>query len=178
MIRNFFLRLRHFSGDTRGSAVIEFAIMFPIFLTMFLSGIEMSMATVRQTMLERALNESVRQLRIGTTGAPQYAELRKMICDYSRVLPDCENAIKLEMINVDLRDYSALDPDPDCVNRAEVVNPIRVFQSGQRNQMMVLRVCYQFAPIFPNIGLGTSKKKDSNGDMTLIAVTAFVNEPS
>lgn len=178
MIRRIASRLRLFSRDTSASVVVDFAIMFPLFITMFLSGIEMGMMTVRQTMLERALDEAVRDLRIGDGTAPQHDAIREKICDYALVLPDCQNALKLELRSADLRAFASLGGEPDCVNRAEAVNPIRFFESGQRNSMMIMRACFKFSPIFPNIGMGAVGAKDTNGDLMFYATTAFVNEPS
>lgn len=175
----FRIRLRAFARDQRGTAVVDFAIMLPILITMFLSGVEMGMMTVRQTLMEHALDRAVRDLRIGTGTEVTHASLRRRICDYAGLLPDCENALRLELRPSDLRTLSTTLGDvPDCVNRAEEIKPLLAFSNGQRSEMMLLRVCYVFSPIFPNIGFGYNADKDTAGDIRLYATTAFVNEPT
>jgi len=171
-------RLRRFRGDERGTAAVEFAIMLPIYLTLFLSAVEMGMMTLRQTMMERGVDLAVRDLRIGTDTALQHDELRDLICEYAGILPDCSNALQLELRSMNLRTTGLnLASQADCVDRSEPVNPVLAFTPGARNEMMVMRACLKMSPIFPNIGLGAKTPKDGNGDLRLIATTAFVNEP-
>ncbi|SNY57719.1 TadE-like protein [Pseudooceanicola antarcticus] len=169
--------LRGFRDGEAGNVTVEFVILFPIILTMFLSTVELGMLTVRQTMLERGLNVAVRDLQIGLTENVDHDTIKELICDYAGLLPDCDNALKLEMQPVDLRAYVAMSDDIDCVDRAEEVNPVRTFTNGQANELMILRACLKFAPIFPNVGLGRNFGKDANGDAIMFAVSAFVNEP-
>ncbi|WP_375691481.1 TadE/TadG family type IV pilus assembly protein [Pseudooceanicola sp. LIPI14-2-Ac024] len=173
-------RLRRFLRREDGSmAVVEFAIMFPVVLTMFLSGVEMGIMTVRQTLLEHALNLAVRDLRIGTGAAVTHDSLRDRICGYAGMLPNCEDALRLELRATDLRNYTnTLSNEPDCLNRAEEINPVLAFSNGQRSELMLMRACFIFTPIFPNIGFGYNAKKDDAGDIRLYATTAFVNEPT
>ncbi|MGH1423430.1 MAG: TadE/TadG family type IV pilus assembly protein [Pseudooceanicola sp.] len=179
MIRSALNRLRLFSRDSRGSvAVVDFAIMFPIFLTMFLSGVEMGMMTIRQTMMEHALDRSVRDLRLSAS-AVSHDALRDKICGYAGLLPDCQSALKLEMRSADMRTTtSVLSNSPDCVDRSEEIKPVVAFVSGKRNELMVIRACFVFSPVFPNVGFGHNAQKDGAGDIRLFATTAFVNEPS
>ncbi|MGR3323057.1 MAG: TadE/TadG family type IV pilus assembly protein [Pseudooceanicola sp.] len=175
-----FKHLRRFRRDQRGTvAVVDFAVMFPIFLTMFLSGVEMGMMTVRQTLMEHALDRAVRDLRIGTGAAVTHGTLRTRICNYAGLLPDCENALKLELVPSDMRSLTpTLGDEPDCTNRAAEVNPVLSFNNGQRNELMLMRACFVFNPVFPNIGFGYNAEKDTAGDIRLYATTAFVNEPT
>lgn len=169
--------LRRFRGSEDGSVTVEFVILFPVVLTMFFSTIELGMLTVRQTMLERGLALAVRDLRIGLTERIDHDGIKELICDYSGFIPDCDNSLKLEMAPIDLRAYSTLPGDIDCVDRAEEVNPVRRFTNGQANELMLLRACVKFTPVFPNVGLGRNFGKDANGDAIMFALSAFVNEP-
>ncbi|MBR9762178.1 MAG: pilus assembly protein [Rhodobacteraceae bacterium] len=169
--------LRRFAADEGGNVTVEFVILFPIILTMFLSTVELGMLTVRQTMLERGLNLAVRDLQIGLTPNIDHDSIKEVICDNAGLLPDCDNALKLEMMPIDLRHYTSMPNDLDCVDRSEEVNPVRRFTNGQANELMLLRACLKFEPIFPNVGLGRNFGKDGNGDAIMFAVSAFVNEP-
>ncbi|WP_138919615.1 TadE/TadG family type IV pilus assembly protein [Oceanicola sp. S124] len=169
--------LRRFGADEAGNVTVEFVILFPIIITMFFSTVELGMLTVRQTMLERGLNLAVRDLQIGLTANVDHDTIKELICDNAGLLPDCDNALKLEMMPIDLRNYTSMSDDVDCVDRAEEVNPVRSFTNGQANELMLLRACLKFEPIFPNAGLGRNFGKDANGDAIMFAVSAFVNEP-
>ena len=174
----FLSRARIWAKDDEGSVVVDFAILMPIFLTIMLSGVEMGMMTVRQMLLERGLDMAVRDLRLGSGAEPQHDVIKKEICNYAGFLPDCDNSLKLEMRPLDMRNYSALPKKFDCVDRSEDVNPVREFTAGGENEMMVLRACIKFSPIFPQVGLGNKGEIDQNGDMALFSVSAFVNEPN
>jgi len=180
MFRPLLTSLRRFARDQRGTvAAVDFAIMFPLILTMFLSGVEMGMMTVRQTLLEHAVDRAVRDLRIGTGAEVTHENLRTRICDYAGLLPDCENTLKLELRPTDMRTLSTtLADQPDCIDRSEELNPVLAFTNGQRAEMMLIRACFVFSPIFPNIGFGYNAEKNAAGDVQLYATSAFVNEPA
>lgn len=171
-------RFAFWAKDDRGSVVVDFAIMMPIFLTIMLSGVEMGMMTVRQMLLERGLDMAVRDLRLGAGAIPQHDAIKTEICNYAGFLPDCMRSLKLEMRPMDMRNYTSLPNKVDCVDRSETVNPVREFTPGGSNQMMVMRACIKIGPIFPNVGLGSAGDLDKNGDLALFSVSAFVNEPS
>ncbi|WP_375173371.1 TadE/TadG family type IV pilus assembly protein [Pseudooceanicola sp.] len=170
--------LKSWLGDETGAVVADFAIMLPVFLMFLLSSVEMGLMTFRQTMLERGLDMAVRDLRLGFIDDPTHASVKDDICTYAGFLPDCSNSLRLEMMPVDLRNYTTLPESADCVDKSEEMNPVRTFISGGANQLMVLRACIKIAPVFPTYGLGEQVAKDGNGDMSLFSITAFVNEPA
>lgn len=169
--------LKRWLGDETGAVIADFAIMLPVFVMFLLSSFEMSFMSFRQTMLERGLDLAVRDLRLGLVEDPTHAKVKDRICAYSGFLPDCENGLRLEMEPVDLRAYTSLPPSVDCVDKSEDIEPVRSFVPGGSNELMVLRACIKVAPVFPTVGLGEQITKDGNGDMSLMSITAFVNEP-
>jgi hypothetical protein len=161
-----------------GNATVEFAILFPIFVFIFVSAVELGFITLRHTMLDRAVDLTVRDIRLGTGQAPQYDQIRDAICDRAGVIPDCRNNVKIEMIRKDLRAWTPPPADYDCINHAEQVQPVRTFTNGMENEMMLLRICAMFRPIFPMSGLGRDLKASStNGYRAMVTATAFVQEP-
>ena len=170
--------LQRWLGDESGAVVADFAIMLPIFLMFLLSSIEMGLMTFRQTMLERGLDMTVRDLRLGILAKPSHDEVKKKICQYSGFIPDCQNSLRLEMKPIDLRAYTSLPASFDCVDKSEDIAPVRTFVNGGANQMMVLKACVKIAPVFPTVGLGQQVAKDGHGDYSLFSMTAFVNEPA
>ncbi|MEZ5714119.1 MAG: TadE/TadG family type IV pilus assembly protein [Paracoccaceae bacterium] len=170
-------RLRRFGRRDEGTATVEFAILFPAFIMILLSGVELGMITLQHAMLERGLDLAVRNIRLGTGEAPQHDEIKSQICEYAGVLRNCESTLRLEMVQVDLRHEVTLDTTADCVDTSEDVQPVRNFVNGQENELMLLRACVKIDPIFPTTGLGKQLVKDGAGQTALLATAAFVQEP-
>lgn len=170
-------RLRRLRSDERGTATVEFAIMFPIFATLFLSAVELGVISLRHSMLERGLDMAVRDIRLGTGTAPQHDDIKDAICNYAGLLPNCDTNLRLEMINVDPRAFTVPPADADCIDHSEDSNPLRSFATGQENEMMLLRACLVFSPVFPTAGLGYYLDHDGAGNAAMTATSAFVQEP-
>jgi hypothetical protein len=161
-----------------GNATVEFAILFPLFVILLVTAVEVGFITMRHTMLDRAVDLTVREIRLGTGNAPQYAQIRDAICERAPVIPDCEDNVKIEMIRMDLRNWTPPPADFDCINHAEQVQPVREFTNGMENEMMLLRICAMFQPIFPLAGLGRDLMSNSaTGYTAMVTATAFVQEP-
>ena len=168
---------RRFRGREEGHVTTEFAIMVPLLLVTMLSAVELGVMTLRYSMLERALDLTVRDLRLGTGAAQQHDDIRDTICARSGFIDNCNTSLRLEMVQVDPFNWVAIDETPDCVNTVEEVQPVRSFTSGQSNELMFIRACMKFNPIFPQWGLGDSLSKDADGRISLFAASAFVQEP-
>ncbi|WP_371039206.1 MULTISPECIES: TadE/TadG family type IV pilus assembly protein [unclassified Rhodosalinus] len=156
---------------------IEFAIWMPLFMMILYATIELGIITMRHAMLERGLDMAVRDLRLSTGAPPQYSDLRQSICDNAAIIPDCTNALKLEMVPNDMRAWQSLPDKPDCVDRSEEVNPLREWTPGKSNELMLLRACLKFAPLTPASWLGQNMASDASGDVALVVSSAFVQEP-
>lgn len=170
-------RFRRLHRDERGTATLEFAILFPFFITLFLSSVELAMVAFRHSMLERGLDLAVRDVRLGTGQIPQHNDLKEAICNYAGVLPACMSTLRLEMVRVDPRGSITLNQTPDCIDTSEDVQPVRSYINGQENELMILRACVKFNPVFPTSGLGSHMALDGSGMATLVATSAFVQEP-
>jgi len=166
-----------FSKSENGSATVEFAIIFPAVVTVMLSGIELGFATLQHSMLERALDISVREIRLGTGTAPQHDEIKDMICDYAAFIDNCSDNLRLEMIQMDPDNWVAVSDDVDCTDQSEEVAPVRSFVNGLENELMILRACVKIDPVFPTTGLGKDLKMDGAGQYALVSYSAFVQEP-
>ncbi len=177
MIRFLQLPLRRFRDSEDGSMLVPFALWTPVFLGLILSSIELGTVTIRHTALERAVDETVRDLRLGTGEAMDHATLKQQICDSAAILPACMDTMHLEMVRLDMRDWSAPETSADCVDVSEAVNPQRGFEFGKGNEMMMLRACYKYQPITPAGTLSSSLAKDDDGYTALVATSAFVHEP-
>lgn len=177
MIGPFGYELRRFLKDEGGNASVEFVLVFPAYLALMLMSIELGFITLRHTLLERGLDIAVREVRLGTGTAPQHDAIKQIICDNALMIRDCDTTLRLEMRSADIRSYNSLDTTADCTDAAEPSKPVRQFTPGQQNQLMLLRACLRFDPLFPDDALGSALTKDASGQSAIVSMTAFVQEP-
>jgi Flp pilus assembly pilin Flp len=169
--------LRRLVRREDGNATIEFAILFPLLAFTLISSVELGLITVKSTMLERALDMTVRDIRLSTGTAPQHDEIKALICERGVMLKNCNSSLRLEMVRLDPRNWSGPPAVADCVDTSDEVAPVREFVHGRENEMMFLRACVKIDPIFPTAGLGSQLAKDGAGQYALVATSAFVQEP-
>ncbi len=171
-------RLLTFAKREDGTASLEIVLVLPAFMTMFLMAFEGGRISLNQVMLERGVDMTVRDVRIGKLKAPTHVDLKQQICDYAGIIPDCISNLQLEMVNMNVRAWGTqLDGDIRCVDRALEVQPAVQFTNGGNNELMVLQVCSLFDPVAPGSGLGKAIPKKSGSGYGLVASAAFVMEP-
>lgn len=177
-----FKKYNKFKNDQKGSATIEFVLLFPAFMMMFLMGFESGYFMVRNVMLERALDISVRDVRLANGTVPELAELKANICQVALILPDCENSLQIEIRPVAPLPGGVASAGTliRCIDKAAEPNDPNnetIYDTGSGNQLMLVRVCALANPLFPTTGIGAGLKFDTFGNYALVATTAFVNEP-
>jgi len=170
--------LRRFARREDGQMVVEFALAVPLIFTIFLTSVEMGIYQMRQMFLDRGMDMTVRQVRLNTGANFTHGELKNMICGFSGFLEDCDSTIRLEMNPVDPRQFSGLAQGADCIDVSQPVTPLRTFIHGGDHQLMLMRVCYMFKPVFPTTGLGYHYTKDGSGRVRMVSMSAFVQEPA
>ena len=174
-------RLRRAFRREDGSASIEFVILFPLFVTVLISSVESGMILTRQVMLERALDISVRDLRLGRVVPSgdllSREDIRDLICGNSPMIADCQNTLLIELRQLDTTTWTGIDGDMTCVERGANVLPATTFNPGVENNLMLVRGCALVNPIFPTSGFALNLPRNVNGDFALLAQTIFVNEP-
>lgn len=171
--------LKRFCRDEDGNMVIEFAIFVPLLFTIFLTSVELGIYSMRQMWLDRGLDMTVRLVRLGTGVNPDHDTLKDMICERAGFIPDCSASLKLEMQPVDPRSFAGITTPIDCVDKSQPVLPedAPTYIPGQEHDLMLLRACVKFDPIFPTTGLGFYLVKDGSGQAQMSAMSAFVQEP-
>lgn len=178
MIRPVKTLLRRFRREEDGSAImIEFCIFVPLLFTSFLMAVEMGLYSMRQMQLDRGLDIAVREVRLNTSRSFEHDDIKDMVCRNVGWLENCDTTLRLEMNRVNPRAFAQFDQTPDCVDTSEEAQAPRGFTLGQENQMMMLRACIKFDPIFPTSGLGKELSKDGSGQVRMTSTAAFVQEP-
>ncbi|MGL4278835.1 MAG: TadE/TadG family type IV pilus assembly protein [Albidovulum sp.] len=171
------LRFARAATEEDGAATIPFLLFLPFFMMLVISSLEMGMLTLRHVMLERGLDLSVRDLRLGRfTG--DYTDFKRSVCNRAGFIPDCMNTLVIELRPVSTVTWAPLSSGPICVDRA---NPLAAlnnpFDEGAGDELMLVRACAKFDPIVPTTGMGFQLPKDNTGAYALVSTTAFVNEP-
>ncbi|WP_338548786.1 TadE/TadG family type IV pilus assembly protein [Roseovarius phycicola] len=177
MIRKFRSLLGRTAREEDGNATIEFVLLFPIYLSFIVMSVELGFITMRHTMIERGMDIAVRELRLGTGTAPQHDEIKQIVCDNALLVVNCEDNLRLEMDSANLFAFNSLDTEVDCTDQSEEARPVRTFTPGQQNQLMLLRACYKYDPLFPDEVLGSALQTDGAGQSAIVSMTAFVQEP-
>lgn len=167
------LSIRRFLRDESAIAAYEFALIFPVIFTFFLLAFELCFMMVRVAIFERSLDQMVRDLRLGFIRNPDVEFLTQRFCSRSTLFPDCMASLVLELTQVDQTTFAMPDTDLACVRRSpeeiEAGQAGQTFNTGEENDMMVIRACMVIDTVTPI---------DGGFDYRLTAASAFVNEPN
>ncbi|MBL4806239.1 MAG: pilus assembly protein [Rhodobacteraceae bacterium] len=167
-------RFRDYCGDESGNPTVEFVMIAPMLFWLTFSVLEIGWINTQKTMLERGLNITVRELRLGLLADTSNENLKARICENSILLRDCLNVIHIEMLPI-TQDPASF---PACFDRAEDIDPVTTYNPGARSEIMFVRVCVVVDPLMPGMGIATQLHRDASGGLQLIAFSAFTNEPS
>lgn len=177
MIR-FFSRARRRFAREDGTAAVEFVMTVPLLMMIFMASFESGYLMIRSIMLEQAVDMTMRELRLGHYPLPDAALLKSEICDRSVILSDCEDNIAIEMIRVNTTTWDLPTSQVGCVDREQQLEPAVIYEQGQQNDVMLVRICVVQDAMFPTTGIGLGLPKDSDGGYGLVSVTAFSIEPN
>lgn len=168
--------LRSYGRDRSGAAAVEFALVAPIFFAIVFSTFEAGWMVIQSTMLDRAVDLAVREIRVGAVSAPKdQSQIKAAVCSQAYLLVNCSSGIVVEMTDVS---SGALPSNgTPCIDRGSNVAPVVAFSPGQRGSIMYVRACFTTDPITPLLGLALSLPKDGKGGYFLSSSSAFVNEP-
>jgi Flp pilus assembly protein TadG len=168
--------LRRLRANRSGAAALEFAIIAPIFFAIVFSTLEAGWLMTQTMMLDRAVDLTVRGLRIGNAGPVTHDAIRDRICDEVMLIGNCKTTLMVELIPI--TNLSVMPSNSStCYNRGATVQPVVQFTPGQRSQVVFIRACVIVDPMTPFIGLGLALPKDASGGFRMVAYTAFANEP-
>ena len=156
---------------------IEFAILAPLFLAVLFSTFEVGFLIVKTNLLDRALDMTIRQIRVGQTNAPSsQSDMKSRICSFLYVVPSCTSVLTVEMTKV----TSAADfPSTRavCIDRGATIAPVVTFTAGSRAEIMFVRACLVTDALTPYIGIALNFGKDSKGSYSIVSTAAYMNEP-
>lgn len=163
-------RLYRFVRDRRAAASVEFVFAFPVLFVMFVVILELCFLMARNTLLQQALEVTMRQVRLGTIVNPSVTELERQLCERMITVSDCQSSMVLEFTRVNTTTFAMPGPQAPCARRSEETLAARAgetYDTGAENELMVVRACLVVDTITPVM-------EDA---FELFARTAFVNEP-
>ena len=160
-----------------GSASVEFVILFPIVFMFLIASFELGMLNLRHTMLERAVDLTVRDLRLGNIPSPSQENLRVAICSRAGILPDCLNNLMIELRPISKSTWALPSPNAQCVDRDSEITPVTTVNAGAPDELMLVRACAVLDPLLPTTGLGAAINRTGTGEIFLVSSSVFVNEP-
>jgi len=171
--------LRRFRKQEDGGIyLLEFVILMPLIFSIFIMSWDLSLYSLRQVLLDRGLDQTVRYIRLNTRANMTHDQIKTMICQASGNTGDCQETLRLEMVKVNPRNFASMDPNVDCVDKSLPISPERGFTLGKQHDLMILRACLKFDPLIAATGVGFNYTVDGEGQAALYAISAFVQEPS
>ncbi|MGB3147590.1 MAG: TadE family protein [Paracoccaceae bacterium] len=177
--RNALSWLRAKAADEEGSSVIPFIMYVPLFMILVVSSVEFGLYALRYVMLDRAVDMTVREIRLGLWRGATHDQIKNDICENTPVIPHCKDVVLVEMQTISKTTYGPLPAtNAVCVDRDADVQPMTTFHGGNPEDLMLIRVCALADPFFPTTGLGSYIRKDSTGAYALVVASIFVDEPT
>jgi Flp pilus assembly protein TadG len=167
--------LRRFGRNRKGSAIVEFALVAPVFIALLFAIFESAIMFFASQILETVTQESARQIMTGQAQAAGYTATTFMT---SVVCPQIPAVLTCANIGVDV------ESDPSQFANVSIANPVTSgafdstklnFNMGASCSVVTVTLYYQWQVFVmgfvPNIGT-------LNGNKRLISATAaFRNEP-
>ncbi len=171
---NLFAALSRFARAEAGVSTVEFTIVFPLVLSVLLTSIDAGITQLRQTFLHRAVDLSVREVRLGNVS--ESARMSELICERTSLLPSCLQNITVEMRPIDTQTFSGLDAPVQCINREQAITPA-VFNTGVERDLMLIKVCIVAEPFIRLNAFISQLPINAEGQYILVSNSVFVNEP-
>jgi len=171
-------RLRDFlRRDERGTATVEFVIVFPLIMAVFMSSFEAAVLTAKQTMMERALDITIRELRLNAGTPLSESDVKNRICNETLLISDCRSTIVVEMTEINPPVWTWPATRAACADRINNTLPVVNYTQAKANKLVLVRLCTVVDPWFPLTGLGLALTKDASGGYQMTTASAFVAEP-
>ena len=165
---------RRFSGDRRGAAALEFALVATPFFMLLFGILEIALIFFASAVIEDGVAEAARDIRTGQlqTAGQNEADFRAIICQRIDAVADCGR------LRVDVRrfeDFASTDFTAPQDEDGELDDSGFQFDPGQAGDVVVVRVFYDWPLLGPGMINGLSNMP---GNRRLISsATAFRNEP-
>ncbi|TYP81654.1 MULTISPECIES: TadE/TadG family type IV pilus assembly protein [Maritimibacter] len=161
-----------------GTASIEFVILFPALMTLFLSSFEMSVLLLRSVMLDKSLDTTVRELRLGLVDTQTQGALKTTLCNRAPIISNCNSNLLVELTPISTDTWSFPAGNTTCTDQSAEIQPVVNVTFGLANDIMIVRACAKVDPFFaPSKWVLDLAPLDEAGQYAVVAASTFVNEP-
>ncbi len=161
-----------------GNVTVEFTVVIPLVLMIFMASVEAGFFMIKHVMLERGLDILMRDFRLGRMATLNHDQIRDRVCDLTPVMTNCNASLKVWIEPLNTTTWAA--PDAYCGDKNGTLeaNTTGSVTHGAPDQVMYVRVCLLQQPMFPSTGMGLKLRADSIGrGYEIAATTIVVNEP-
>ncbi|MAM61036.1 MAG: pilus assembly protein TadE [Maritimibacter sp.] len=147
-------------------------------MTLFLSSFEMSVLLLRSVMLDKSLDTTVRELRLGLISPPTPDELKTRLCDRAPILANCSTSMLIELTPISTDTWVIPSGQIACLDKSANIQPATNVAFGIANDVMLVRACAKVDPFFaPSPWILDLVPVDGAGQYAVVAASSFVNEP-
>ncbi|MBU6463053.1 MAG: pilus assembly protein [Bradyrhizobium sp.] len=173
--------LRRFRRNRRGSAIIEFALIAPVFIALLFAIIETSLMFFASEALQTINENAARLIKTGQAQAayPDVGTyLTSVICSPTPVLFTCNSTNgSANGISVDIKSYSSFQnvSISSQIQGGNFDTSTLSYSLGGSCDVVVARLFYQW-PLFVT-GLGYNISNLNGNKRLLVATAVFRNEP-
>ena len=170
--------LRHLRRED-GSATVGLVLMLPMFIYVFMATFEIGLYMTRLTLLDRAVDITARDIRLGNIEDPTHDNIKRIVCNNASMIPDCMTTLKLSLERVSTTTWAMPATETTCVNRSEEIDPVTALDTNptERKVLIIMRGCVIADALFPSIGVAAALPLDGKGGYRLTSTSAFLNEP-
>lgn len=161
-----------------GAVSMEFITVMPLAVAVFFASAESGILSLRKTFLDRALETTIRELRLGLISDTSPANLKSLICSRMAMVDNCLGNLTLEMnVRTSFANLTVPATTNNCVNRATNIEPVLTYQPGAANELVLVRACLVQDIVFPTSVAQVLVFGTENQEFKLISTTMFVKEP-
>jgi Flp pilus assembly protein TadG len=162
-----------FWRNQSGGAAVDFALVMLPFLAVLIAIIESAIVLLAGQVLQTATTSASRQILTGQAQNASWTltQFKTYVCGGLTVMFNCSN------LYIDVRSFASFTSVvlPSVTNANGTLTNNYVFQPGNPGDVVVVRLIYQW-PIYAS-GLGINQAILANHANTLVATSAFRNEP-
>ena len=169
--------LRRFLRGEAGTAAVEFVLAVPVIMTIFMASFESGFFMLRSTMLEQAVDMTMREVRLGHYATIDAALLKTEICSRILIFTNCEASLKVEMRRVPTDTWTMPAGNTACADRSDPADAVIEPEIGADNDLMMVRACIIQDALFPSTGIALKMDLDPSGGYKMFAKSAFAVEP-
>ena len=166
--------LRRFRRNRKGDAIVQFALVAPVFFALLFAIIETALMFFATQVLETMTQDSARAILTGQAQNANYqaSDFKTYVCGKIPALFSCSG------ISVDVQSYNAFAAINinSQINNGAFVNNMQ-YSPGGPGDIVVVRVFYQWPLFVTGLGYNIANLNQAGYKRLLAATVAFQNEP-